>query len=179
MTPQPKAIIFDTETHAKDNPIICEAAFIGLDVECVYNQRFNPGVPMTLGALSTHHITDEMVADCPLASEFSLPESVRYIIGHNSDFDWNAIGKPDVKRICTMALARCYWTELDSHTQSSLLYYFFPSEAKERIKEAHSALVDVLNLKDILNAMKADGRMGDIGSIGKLWEVSEKFCPIV
>jgi len=169
-----KVIIFDTETHSINEPVVIEAAYSGLHDENTFCQRFNPGVSITLGAMAVHHITDDMVSKCPPSSSFKLPDCVQYIIGHNIDFDWSAIGKPNVKRICTLALARCYWPEIDSHTQSALMYYFFPKEAKECLINAHSALVDVLNLKMILQAMKESGRLGDINTIEKLWLISEQ-----
>ena len=66
-----------------------------------------------------------------------------YIIGHNVDFDWEVIGKPEIKRICTLALARKLWPNLDSHTQSALLYYLERNSAREQLRNAHSALTDV------------------------------------
>jgi exodeoxyribonuclease X len=106
-------------------------------------QRYNPGKPITLGALATHHIMDEELVDCPSASSFKLPDDVSYIIGHNVDFDWEVIGKPEIKRICTLALARKIWPDLDSHTQSALLYYLERNSAREQLRNAHSALTDV------------------------------------
>ena len=47
-------------------------------------QRYNPGKPITLGALATNHIMDEELVDCPSASSFRLPDDVGYIIGHNA-----------------------------------------------------------------------------------------------
>ena len=123
------AIIFDTEATGIKDPVLIEAAWIEVDsletlvLSNPFEQRYNPGKPITLGALATHHIMDEELTDCPPASSFSLPKDVGYIIGHNVDFDWEVIGKPEVKRICTLALARKIWPDLDSHTQSALLYH--------------------------------------------------------
>lgn len=74
-------------------------------------QRYNPGKPITFGALATHHIMDEELVDCPLASSFTLPGHVDYIIGRNVDFDWEVIGKPEIKHICTLALAHKLWPD--------------------------------------------------------------------
>ena len=123
-----KTIIFDTEATGIKEPVLIEAAWVELEsiepftVTNPFVQRYNPGKPITLGALATHHIMDEELIDCPLAASFTLPGHVDYIIGHNVDFDWEVIGKPEVKRICTLALARKLWPDLDSHNQSALMY---------------------------------------------------------
>jgi len=144
-----KSIIFDTEATGIKEPVLIEAAWLELEsiepftVANPFVQRFNPGKPITLGALATHHIMDEELIDCPPASSFRLPDDVGYIIGHNVDFDWEVIGKPEIKRICTLALARKLWPDLDSHTQSALLYFLERSTAREQLRNAHSAITDV------------------------------------
>jgi len=144
-----KSIIFDTEATGIKEPVLIEAAWLELasiepfTVANPFVQRFNPGKPITLGALATHHIMDEELVDSPPASSFRLPDDVGYIIGHNVDFDWEVIGKPEIKRICTLALARKLWPDLDSHTQSALLYFLERSTAREQLRNAHSAITDV------------------------------------
>lgn len=144
------AIVFDTETTGIDEPVIVEAAWMALGddpraitTDVGFCQRYNPGKPIALGAMATHHIMDEDLADCPPASDFALPPSTQYLIGHNIDFDWKVIGQPDVKRICTLALARRAWPNLDSHTQSALLYHLDRASARETLRGAHSAAVDI------------------------------------
>jgi exodeoxyribonuclease X len=134
-------------------------------------QRYNPGKPISLGALATHHIMDEELVNCPESSSFRLPAGTKYLIGHNIDFDWVAIGKPEVKRICTLALARSLWPELDSHTQSALLYFFERDTARDQLRNAHSALADVWICSKIV------GQIIDKlhpASLDALWEMSEK-----
>lgn len=177
-----KAIVFGTETHDKENPIIIEAAWIdpltwdeaNPPEGSTFCQRYNPGVPITYGAMAVHHIRNEDLVGCPPAESFKLPESVEYIIGHNIDFDWKAIGCPPVKRICSLALARAYLPNLDSHTQSALMYYFFGAAAKEKLKEAHSSLADVQNLVLILDAMTERCVIPGCSEFEELWELSEE-----
>lgn len=144
-----KTIIFDTEATGIKEPVLIEAAWLELDsidpllVANPFVQRYNPGKQISLGALATHHIMDEELVDCTPASSFRLPSDVEYLIGHNVDFDWEVIGKPEVKRICTLALARKLWPNLDSHTQGALLYYLERNSAREQLRNAHSALTDV------------------------------------
>ena len=142
-------IIFDTETTGKNEPVLIESAWIRLDsinpfsTSEEFNQRYNPLKAIELGALATHHILDEELQDCPDYTEFNLPANTEYMIGHNVDYDWNIVGQPNIKRICTLALARRAWPTLDSHTQSALFYYLSRSNAREVLKNAHSALADV------------------------------------
>lgn len=170
------AIIFDTEATDIKEPVLIEAAWLELtsmipfSVDAPFVQRYNPGKPISLGALAVHHIMDEDLLDCPLASSFSLPPHVTYIIGHQIDFDWEVIGRPPVKRICTLALARSVWPQLDSHNQSALLYFLERAGARERLKNAHSALVDVGICATILQHL---GQELSLHTIEDLWQASE------
>ena len=173
----PQAIIFDVEATDKKDAVIIEAASLDVtslapfEVNNPWVQRYNPRKPISLGALATHHIMDEELVNCPASSSFRLPAGTKYIIGHSIDFDWEAIGSPGVKRICTLALARSLWPELDSHTQSALLYHFERETAREQLKNAHSALADVWICskiaQQIIEKLKPT-------SLDALWEMSEK-----
>jgi exodeoxyribonuclease X len=172
----PKTIIFDTETTGKNDPKIIEAAWLELTsikpftIVDGFCERYNPGKPIELGALATHHILDEELTNCKPTSEFKLPSDVEYIIGHNVDYDWNVSGNPDVKRICTLALSRNVWPKIDSHTQSALMYHLDRSNAREQLKNAHSALADVgicaLIVENICAAL-------NIETVEQLWLASE------
>jgi exodeoxyribonuclease X len=141
----------DTETTGIVDPVPVEVAWIEIDgvlgAHATFVENFNPGKPISFGAMSVHHIVEADVADEPPFSEFSLPDDCEYIIGHNIDFDWTAIGKPNVKRICTLALSRMLWPEADSHNLSALVYFLTdPTEhyavREELIEHAHSAYGD-------------------------------------
>ena len=171
------AIIFDTETSGKNEPVLIEAAWIRLgsinpfSTSEEFNQRYNPLKPIELGALAIHHILDEELVDCPDYTEFNIPANTEYIIGHNVDYDWNIIGQPSIKRICTLALARRAWPTLDSHTQSALFYYLSRSNARDILKNAHSALADVKICAVILqNACEAL----NISNLEDLYKISEE-----
>ena len=116
----------------------------------IFEQRYRPSKPIELGALATHHIYDEELVHCPPSSDFVLPATTRYIIGHNVDYDWAVAGRPPVKRICTLALARYFYPDIDSHNQSAMLYLICRPEARERLRNAHSALADVQNCHTVL-----------------------------
>ena len=172
-----QAIIFDVEATDKKDAVIIEAASLDVtslkpfEVGNPWVQRYNPGKPISLGALATHHIMDEELVDCPPATSFALPGHIEYIIGHNIDFDWEVIGKPEVKRICTLALARKIWPNLDSHTQSALLYHLERRSARIQLRNAHSALIDVGICAVILNHIR---HQLNVKSIEDLYAESEK-----
>ena len=174
--PMSQAIIFDVEATDKNDAVIIEAASLDVtslapfEVGNPWVQRYNPGKPISLGALATHHIMDEELVSCPPSSSFKLPAGTKYLIGHNIDFDWVAIGSPEVKRICTLALARSLWPDLDSHTQSSLLYYFERATARDQLRNAHSALADVWICSKIVGKIIEKLQPS---SLDAFWEMSE------
>lgn len=137
-------------------------------------ERFKPSRPIELGALATHHILPDELADCPPVPEkFDLPP---YIIGHNVDYDWKALGSPaEVKRICTLALAREAWPHLDSHKLGALTYHLFPyGDARSMLKDAHSAAVDIgLCFHVFKSALLSIKTETPITSWGDVWRVSE------
>ena len=171
-----RAIVFDTETTGKKDPELIEAAWVRLSdltpltISESFNQRYRPNKTIELGAIATHHILDEELINCPVHTEFQLPPDVAYLIGHNIDYDWNVIGKPNIKRICTLALARKVWPNLDSHSQSALLYYVDRDHARDKLKNAHSALADVENCAFILDKICS---VLKVTSIDDLYNISE------
>lgn len=176
------AFIFDSETTGLNEPQLVEAAWLqleaipGLPVAGEFLQRYKPGKPIELGALATSHILDEELADCPDHTEFALPAEVEYLIGHNVDYDWGVIGRPEVKRICTAALSRMLWPDADTHTQSAMIYLHYRSEAQGLLRNAHAALDDVKNCRLLLiKIMDALGeRLGrPVADWEELWTHSE------
>ena len=152
-----KVAVIDTETTDKDEPGLIEFAtcLVSEDPSSIgilkeYEERFKPEKKISLGAMAVHHIMDEDLVDCRPSSAFKFPTDVDYIIGHNVDFDWKVIGSPEVKRICTLALCRELLPQADSHTLAAMFYLLERSTARERLKEAHSAMADVKLCLDVL-----------------------------
>jgi exodeoxyribonuclease X len=177
------AIIFDSETTGLKDPQMVEGAYLKLaDIQTLevveeFLQRYKADKPIELGALATSHIYDEELLDCPPHTEFTLPFGTQYIIGHNVDYDWGVIGKPDVKRICTQALSRSLWPDADSHSQSAMIYLHYRDQARDLLKNAHAALDDVHNCRRLLVAIInllifEPGQ--ELGSWERLWEISEE-----
>ena len=114
------ATILDVETTGIDEPDVIELAWMGPihaftpPDQSIEQRRFKPRKPIALGAMAAHHIFDEELASEPEWSGSWMPPG-EYLIGHNCDYDWKAIGSPPMKRICTLALSRRLWPDLDSH----------------------------------------------------------------
>lgn len=171
------AIILDTETTDKVEGEVIELAHASFDIAAgvgvPWVGRYAPKKNTTYGALAVHHILPEELIGKP-ASDLARTEvpPADYWIGHNIDFDWKALGQPKIKRICTLALARHLYPDLDSHTQTALMYFFFGSTdtTRTRLKDAHSAGADILMCGDILMAMLP--KLG-VKNMSQLWEASE------
>lgn len=177
------AIIFDSETTGLKEPQMVEGAYLKLaDIQTLevveeFLQRYKADKPIELGALATSHIYDEELVDCPPHTDFALPAGTTYIIGHNVDYDWNVIGQPDVKRICTQALSRSLWPDADSHSQSAMIYLHYREHARGLLQNAHAALDDVRNCRRLLVKIleELEVRNGAaVFSFEDLWMISEE-----
>ncbi|MEE4752859.1 3'-5' exonuclease [Pseudomonas alliivorans] len=176
------AYIFDSETTGLNDPQLVEAAWLklgsitGLPVSSEFLGRFKPSKAIELGALATSHILDEELVECPPHTTFSMPEDTQYLIGHNVDYDWGVIGRPDIKRICTAALSRRLWPEADSHSQSAMIYLHHRDQASSLLRNAHAALDDVKNCR-LLLAKIVDSLAEKLGrpvmDWDELWQLSE------
>lgn len=174
--------LIDTETTGLVKPQVIELAWTlydrnkPSDSEQIYCQRFLPTKAIELGAMATHHIQLSDLSDCPPSSTATLPLDTEYIIGHNVDYDWKALGSPPVKRICTQALARSLLPTLDSHRLGALIYHFCPKMARSWLKKAHEASADVELCKYILFEllrMRDNAGHARIDTAEELWQVSE------
>ena len=158
----PRVYILDTETtahfEAQPKPEVIELAYAAIEGGALidhFEQRYKPvSMPMTLGAMAVHHILPEELLDCPPSNEAKIPDDAAYIVGHNIDFDWKALGQPNVRRVCTLAMARMLWDDEDSHSLGACLYRVKPhDEARKMLQGSHSAAVDVENTFEILKAL--------------------------
>lgn len=170
-----RALIFDTETTGLDAPEVIEAAWMyaadgATPRGALHSERYKPSKPISLGAMAAHGIMDEDLVDYLPSGSFRLPADTGWLIGHNIDYDWQAIGSPDVKRICTLALSRKLWPQADSHTLAAMMYLTRRDTARELVRNAHSAAADVENCARLLDTI-----IGEVGweSWEALWRYSE------
>ena len=174
-----KAFIFDTETTSfQEDRGLIEVGYreairlLPFEIGPSVVHRFNPGKPSTLGALATHHIADHELSGCPSPDQFVFPENMVYLIAHNAQFDFETLGSPQqIKQICTLALAREAWPSLDSHKLGALIYFLDPSNAKARLKEAHSTEADVQLCATLLERLVTELKLD---SFEALWKASEE-----
>lgn len=175
-----EALILDTETTGFNDPALIEVASAELVlsptldiVGDIFEQRYNPGKPCEIEAVATHHILDEELVDCPPSSSYVFPDA-QYVVGHNVDFDCVSARVPaTTKRICTLALARSLHPHLGKHTQTALAYHYLNHrEARELVKNAHSARQDIFICSIVLRHMWQD--MGCPPTWERMWELSEE-----
>lgn len=173
-------LILDTETTDATDGELIEAAWVEVGLPYghlvatgnAFNQRYKPMKPISFGAMATHHILEHELANCPGSDTFQLPADVEYLIGHGIDFDWQVVGSPDVKCICTLAIARKLWPGI-SHTLGALMYMLSPdvTYTRAKLRDAHSALADVYFCATLLDAIIE--KTGPFDSMEALWEFSE------
>jgi exodeoxyribonuclease X len=162
------ALILDTETHTfNGNPV--QIAYLPYPGEgpCV-NRFFHPQEPMDPAAMAVHHILDADVADAPPYTTFRLPPDTTHLIGHNIDYDLQALARcgqdtSQIKAICTLAISRHLWPELTSHTLSGVLYALArdPAKAREQIRGAHDASADVQLVRALLQFIRRQTGLSD------------------
>lgn len=177
-----QAIILDTETHALDGLVIQLAhaplKFIPHDDKFepvinsakIFNELYSIGDNrIDHAAMAVHNIIDSDIANKADCSAIQLPISEGYIIGHNIDYDVKAIErstntKIELKRICTLALARMAFPELKSHKLTALIYHIYgPTDfARILVLNSHDAATDIRNTAHLLCAICAHLRIYNI-----------------
>jgi len=177
------AILFDAETTGLTEPQIIEWCYqfvtLPFDIEASRlgaSGRCKPSKPIEFGALATHGILDHELARFPDAADFKLPSEVEFVIGWNVASDLSAIPNSDgLKPIDLIGIARRFWPDSDSYSQSAIIYRLFgrTDVAREMVNEAHSAVMDVLNLAAIFGKA-ADHRPGLFADFNTLYEFSEE-----
>ena len=179
------AIILDTETHTLNGqpieiayaPIDIHQGQLSLDKSQIFDQLYSVDEPISYAAMAVHHILESDLEGQPHYSSFRLPEDTVYMIGHNIDYDLRAIEKcgvntSHIKAICTLALARRVWPEAEAHNISALIYMISKgsSKAREMIKKAHRADMDIILTANILNQVIQNL---NIQTLEQLYTISE------
>jgi DNA polymerase III epsilon subunit-like protein len=112
-------IFLDTETTG-NGPAdrLCQVAFKTENGQAV-NELFNPGMPITIDAMTVHHITNEMVRDKPPFRDSETWRKLQdmvvsdgaVMVAHNAGFDVDMLKKDGIEPknvICTLKLARYF-----------------------------------------------------------------------
>lgn len=184
------AIILDTEGTGLWEPDVIELAHVVVpdlapdqEIGQIQLERFHPTKPITAGAMAVHNIIEEDLRMCPTWPGSWSPawdtSHDNYLIGHQIDFDWKAIGCPPAcKRICTLALCQFLWDELDTHKLGAMLYHLMPADhARGYVASAHGAGADVamtyLLLGFILTRAEEMQLLDRVPTFIDLWTLSE------
>jgi exodeoxyribonuclease X len=179
--------ILDTETTGLIEPHMTEAAYSIVDIingqvtvlQEPRAKRFNPLKEISLGSMATSHICDEDVADEVPHTDFRLPNSVEYLIGHNIDFDMAVLKNAGVthrpKLICTNAMANFLLPTLESHKLVSLLYHFHRDVARAQARDAHAAIADIYFTELVLGSLidLANSQGHEINDVESLYVFSQ------
>ena len=177
-------IFLDTETTGSDpTDRLCQIAFKTEDGFTV-NELFNPGMPISIDAMTVHHITNEMVLDKPSFKDGDTWNQLRDLIvlntnimvAHNAAFDVDMLKKEGIEPknvICTLKLSRYFDKEgvIPKYGLQYLKYYL-----KLNVDATpHTALGDILVLEALFNRIyaKAVVEFGD-DTVSKMIEVSKK-----
>lgn len=178
------ALILDTETHSLNGlpiqiahmPCTLTNGNIQVNEDAIYDQLFSIDQPIELAAIAIHHIIESDLVDKPNFKSFKLPDEAVYIIGHNIEYDIDAIARCGIdtahlKPICTLALARSIFVEAPAFNLTTLSYYLSEDHEATRnlLKNAHNAKTDILLTAGILNQII---KKLNVQSIDALYEKS-------
>jgi DNA polymerase III epsilon subunit-like protein len=176
-------IFLDTETTGTDlDDRLCQIAF-KTEAGLIVNELFNPGKPISIEAMSIHHITNEMVMDKPpfkdsktwktLTSLFADTSNI--MVAHNAKFDVEMLRREDIqpqKTICTYKMAR--FLDKDGIIPQYNLQYLRYYLSLNIDASPHNALGDILVLEALFQRIyaKANDEFG-IEAIEKMIEVTQ------
>jgi len=160
-------IFIDTETTGTGTEDrLCQIAFKpeGGPAVC---ETFNPGMPISIEAMTIHHITNRMVQGKPLFRGSDIHTKLQnlvagennVIVAHNARFDVDMLNREGIyppRVICTIKLAR-YLDKNGVIPKYNLQYlrYFLDLEIEAM---PHSALGDILVLEGVFNRIRAKFR---------------------
>lgn len=180
------SIILDTETHDLNGypieiayaPVALHNGQLLLDKSQIFDQYYQVGEKISYGSMAVHHILESDLINQPHFTSFRLPNETQFIIGHNIDYDIQAIARcgvdvSQIKPICTLALARGTWQNLDAYNMSALIYYVSKGSEKARqmLKNAHRADADILLTANVLMHLLRDLQ---VNTMQELYEISEQ-----
>lgn len=174
-------ILLDTETTDKDEKArLIQLAYKNMATGDEVNEYFKPPVPISYGAMATHHVTDEMVADKPIFDQSEPQASLirmladNILVAHNAPFDIMVLKNEGVevdKYIDTLRLARHL---LDSEQYN--LQYLRYSLKLNVAGAAHDAMGDVRVLESLFEYFKKAIKNKFVLSAGD--EVLEKMLKL-
>jgi exodeoxyribonuclease X len=178
-------IYLDTETTGSGpSDRLCQIAF-KTDTDITIDELFNPGIPISVEAMSIHHITNEMVANKSPFKDSEAHKNLQVmfanddavLVAHNAKFDVSMLNREDLfpnKVICTYKLARYLDKEgvIPKYNLQYLRYYL----SLNIDATAHTAIGDVLVLEGLFQRIYAKFKLQAIGEdpVPEMIEISNK-----
>lgn len=152
-------IFFDTETTDLDpNRRLVQLAYKNATTGYICNEYFKPPVEISFGAMSIHHITNEMVLDRPAFQEsehyhsFAREVAEGISVAHNAPFDIEVLRNEGIaigKYIDTLRVAK-HLLQCERYNLQYLRYYLnLGAEG-----DAHDALGDITVLEALFHKLK-------------------------
>ncbi len=181
-----KLLFFDTETTGnQSDDRLCQIAF--MCDEAIGNELFKPPLPISIDAMTVHHITNKMTADKPtftespvhkyLCEQASDPNTI--FVAHNAPFDLAMLKKEGIEPksyICTLKVIRAL-DDANKIPSYKLQYLRYMLEI-EIDATAHDAMGDVLVLEKVyrhIEKMVCEKRSVDTDeAIRIMMEISEQ-----
>ena len=181
-------IFFDTETTGTgERDRLCQLAIKERGVkEPLVNAKYKPPVPISVGAMSIHHITQKMVDEQPLFCEAPEYADIKNLfedrstvaVAHNAAFDIGMLSREGIspaKTICTYKVIYALDTEskLEQHKLQFLRYHFgLDIEAT-----AHDAFGDVVILEAVFEHLLkqlADDKGNEEAALAEMMLISAR-----
>lgn len=156
-------IFLDTETTGNQpNDRLCQLAwkYLGQSYDEMFDELYNPGLPITIEAMAVHHITEKMIEGKPLFQEspdyaptkglLENPENV--LVAHNAPFDIDMLQRDSINpsnAIDTLKLVRHFdpTMSIKRHNMQYLRYLLKLDEDIDEPIHAHDAKGDVIILE--------------------------------
>jgi len=154
-------LFLDCETtSAEKDARLVQIAYAQWDWE-IQDHLFKPPVPISIGAMAIHHLTNEMVKDKDVFQESLVFLDVQnmsrdsIVVAHNAKFDLNILKNEWItdtpRHICTYKVAYTQLEKAEKHTLQYLRYFTGLYEFLPENVHAHDAHDDVYVLRDLFN----------------------------
>lgn len=154
-------ILFDTETTGnEEKDRLCQLAYKVLGEKNIFNELYQPPVPISVASQAVHHITPKMVVEKPGFIESSDFESVKKLfenedtiaVAHNAKFDIAMFQKEGItpkRYIDTLKIVRHLDPDMkiERHNLQFLRYLLELDNDIDEPIQAHDAKGDVLVLE--------------------------------
>ena len=176
-------LFLDTETTGLTDARIVQLAYKDRNAEDIFVEYYKPPVPIEFGAMGTHHITEEMVAQKLPFSETATYKTLPHIletsvlVAHNARYDIGILKTEGIKVgnfICTYKVAYNMY-DLPDHKLQSLRYRW---GVKIEGAKAHDASGDVEVLEHVFEYMLKDyilkNQVTESEAIKKFIEISKE-----